>query len=505
MTKTSMGPQGMNKMVVNSLEKIFVTSDAATILRECEVQHPAAKMIAMAAKMQESECGDMTNFVISFAGELLNQAENLIKTGLHPSDIVSGYKAATAEAIRLIETLCKYEVTDFKNVDQVSPIITSVLCPKITNYYEFFSKLVVDACIKVMGSSTSGFDTEYIRITKVLGGSLYDSIVINGMVMTRGPETTHIRMEKPKVAVFACPFVMDEGETKANLLIKNAQDLLNFTKQEEAHMEKLVQGISDTGVNVIVVGGSISELAIHYFEKYNIMTIKSMSRFEIKRLCKCIGAIGMPKLGVPTQEELGFCDLVHMREVGSEKVTVFEKSANDCKLVSIILRGATVTVMEDVERAIDDGINTFRVMLNNPKFLNGAGSTECFLSNHLTKEAGKISTLDQYSYAKYGECFEIVSNVLLDNAGLDKNNESPILLAGNVEGPNTGVDVMNGKLVNMDELSVYDHLDSKKWAIQLASDAAMTVLKVDQIIIAKPAGGPKVKGNQGWDNDQDQM
>jgi len=194
-----------------------------------------------------------------------------------------------------------------------------------------------------------------------------------------------------------------------------------------------------------------------------------------------------------------------MIEVGSEKVTFFEKSANDCKLVSIILRGATVTVMEDVERAIDDGINTFRVMLNNPKFLNGAGSTECFLSNHLTKEAGKISTLDQYSYAKYGECFEIVSNVLLDNAGLDKNNESPILLAGNVEGPNTGVDVMNGKLVNMDELSVYDHLDSKKWAIQLASDAAMTVLKVDQIIIAKPAGGPKVKGNQGWDNDQDQM
>jgi len=347
------------------------------------------------------------------------------------------------------------------------------------------------------------FDQEYIRVTKILGGSLYDSEVISGMVMTRAPETTVHVVEKPKVAVFACPFVMDEGETKTNLLIKNAEDLLNFTKSEENHMEKLIKGIVDQGVNTIVIGGSISELANHYFEKYGLMVVKSMSKFEVKRLCKCIGALGMAKLGVPTQEELGFCDRIHAREIGSDKVTIFEKSENDSKLCSIVLRGATTTLLDDVERAIDDGVNTYRVMLKNPKFLRGAGATECYLSNELEAEANKLPGLDQYSYAKYGESFEVISNVLLDNAGMDKNNKAPEMLSGNVKGPDMAIDVMNGKLVAAKDMEVYDHLESKKWAIQLASDAAITVLKVDQIIIAKPAGGPKPKGQQGWDNDDD--
>lgn len=163
---------------------------------------------------------------------------------------------------------------------------------------------------------------------------------------------------------------------------------------------------------MIVVGGSISELANHYFEKYGIMCIKSMSKFEVKRLCKCIGALALPKLGCPTQEELGYCDLVHVKEIGSEKVTIFERDEEDARLSSIILRGATHTLLDDVERAIDDGINTFRVMLDSPKFLRGAGATEGYLSNELDREASKISSLEQYSYAKYGQAFEVISNTL---------------------------------------------------------------------------------------------
>lgn len=493
----------MNKMVINHLDRIFVTSDAATILREVEVQHPAAKMISMAAHMQERECGDMTNFVISFAGELLLQAENLIKTGLHPSDIVAGYKSATEEAVKIIERLAKYEVTDFRSVEQVLPIINSVLCPKITGYYEHFGTLVTDACIKVLGKGTRAFDPEYIRVTKILGGSMYDSEVVSGMIIGRAPMTTRLRVEKPKIAIFACPFVMDEGETKTNLLIKTAADLLNFTKSEENHMEKLIKEISDAGVTVVVVGGSIAELANHYFEKYGIMCIKSMSKFEVKRLCKCVGAQGIPKLGCPTQEELGYCDVVHVREIGSDKVTIFQRDSEDARLTSIILRGATVTLLEDVERAIDDGINTYRVMLQSPKFLRGAGATEAYLYNELETQAGKISNLETYSFAKYGQSFGVVINTLLDNAGLDKNRDMTEFLPKNVNGPDYAVDVLNGKITPSEEMSVYDHLESKKWAIQLASDAAITVLKVDQIIVAKPAGGPKPKGQSGWDNDDD--
>jgi len=228
-----------------------------------------------------------------------------------------------------------------------------------------------------------------------------------------------------------------------------------------------------------------------------------MSKFEVKRLCKSIGALGLPKLGTPTQEELGYCDVIHVKEIGSEKVTCFERTIEDAKLTTIVLRGATTTLLDDVERAIDDGINTFRVMLKSPQFLHGAGSTEAYLSNEIEKEAGKISSLEQYSFAKYGQSFEVICQTLLDNAGLDKNRETNTLLSGNVNGPDMGIDVLNGKLVPAEDLHVYDHLNSKKWAIQLASDAAITVLKVDQIIVSKPAGGPKPRGQQGWDNDDD--
>ena len=200
------------------------------------------------------------------------------------------------------------------------------------------------------------------------------------------------KVEKPKIAVFGCPFVMEGGETKSNLLIKNAEDLLNFSKSEEQHMENLVKEISDLGVNVVVVGGSIGELSLHYFEKYKILVVKSMSKFEVKRLCKCIGAQALAKLGCPTEDELGYCDMVHVKEIGSDKVTLFEKSNEDARLVTLLLRGATTTLLDDMERAIDDGINTFRVMLKDPRFLFGAGATESFLCNEIEKFASKISS-----------------------------------------------------------------------------------------------------------------
>lgn len=503
MTKTSLGPNGMNKMVVNHLDKVFITSDAATILREVEVNHPAAKMIAMAARMQEAECGDMTNFVISFAGELLNQAELLIKTGLHPSDVISGYETAAKETQRLIPELCKYSVTDFLSEEQILPVITSVLCPKVPIYHEFFSKLVTKCCMMTCGGNPKSFDVDHIRVAKILGGSLYDSEVIKGMLIGRSPDTTFDRKEKAKVAVFGCPFVIEGGETKSNLLIKTADDLLNFSKQEEKEMEMLVKGIADTGVTVVVVGGSIGELSLHFFEKYGIMVIKSMSKFEVKRLCKCLGAQALAKLGVPTAEEIGYADVVHVKEFGSDKVTVFERSGLDITLSTILLRGATSTLLEDVERAIDDGINTYRVMLRDPRFLYGAGATESYLVNAIEKFSNTISSLDQYSCARYGQCLEIIPKILLDNCGLDSNTKLPEIHSMNTETAVNGVDVLNNNLSAVDKMQVFDHLESKLWAIKLASDAAITVLRVDQIIVSKPAGGPKPKSNAGWDNDDD--
>ena len=264
-TKTSIGPNGMKKLIVNHIDKLFVTSDAATILREIEVNHPAAKMISMAAKMQDQECGDLTNFVISFAGELLLQAESLIKMGLHPSDIVAGYEMATKSVLEYLEKYNAQSIQDPRSLEEVHPIIRSAICPKLPGYFDFFSKLVAKACIQVTPEDVDDFDAEHVRVIKILGGSLYDSEVINGMVVNRPASGTILKVEKAKVACYNCPFEIQSGETKGTILIKNANDLLNFSKSEESYLDQNIKAIADMGVKVVVVGGSISVLYFTFF------------------------------------------------------------------------------------------------------------------------------------------------------------------------------------------------------------------------------------------------
>jgi len=374
-TKTSIGPNGMKKIVVNHIDKLFITSDAATMLKEIEVNHPAAKMIVMAAKMQEQECGDMSNFIITFTGELLNQAHDLIKLGLHPSDIVLGYEIASKKALEILKGLNHYQIKDPKKLEEVLPAIETALCPKMPGYYKHFAKLLSEACIKILPEDLT-FDLDHVRIVKIIGGGLLDSHLVNGMVIERPPIGTITSADNPKIACFNCPFDISGGETKGTVLIKNAADLLNFSKSEESLMERHVKSIADQGVKVVVVGGTISELAVHYLEKYEIMAIRIMSKFDLMRICRCLGAVAIPQLGQPTQEELGFCKKVYIKEIGSEKVTVFEKDDINAKLVTVVVRGATKAILEDVSRSIAHGLNTFRILLKNPVFVHGAGATE---------------------------------------------------------------------------------------------------------------------------------
>lgn len=219
----------MNKMVINHLEKLFVTSDAATIIKETDIHHPAAKMIAQAAKMQENECGDGTNLLISLTGELMTQADSLIKMGLHPSEILIGYEKAGKEAMQLLEKLSVQTVTDLRNEAELVRCIRSTIASKQFGLEDFLSKLVAQAVIYAMPERASNFNTDNIRVQKILGGGIYDSEVVHGMVVVRGSETTIRTVEKAKVAVFNTNIEMQQGETKGTVLLKNADDLLNYT------------------------------------------------------------------------------------------------------------------------------------------------------------------------------------------------------------------------------------------------------------------------------------
>ncbi|KAL4512322.1 hypothetical protein ABPG72_005324 [Tetrahymena utriculariae] len=502
MTKTSLGPNGMKKMVINHLDKIFVTSDAATIMQELEVQHPAAKMIVMAAKMQENECGDATNFVIAFAGELLSQAESLIKMGLHPSQIIAGYEKALKATVSLLPTLAIYNVEDPTSLEQVNKAIRASLSSKLIHHADFFSKIVSQACINSKPENDNEFDLEYVRVAKILGASVDDSYVQQGLIITRNSEGSITRVTNPKVAVYSCPLDTQQAETKGTVLIQNAKELLNYTKSEESHAESIVKKIADSGINLIIAGGSISEIVLHYIEKYKMMVVKCTSKFELKRICKALGASPVARLDAPNPEEIGFCDAASVEEIGSQKVTIIKKESSDCKLNTIVLRGSTLNLLDDIERAIDDGVNVYRCLLKDGKFVPGAGATEAILSYKLQSDAKSLEDLSQYAFNRFALSFEIIPRILSDNAGLNSNEIIPKLNTANKEEAH-GIDIENGSVKKSSELAVYDHLQTKLWAIRLAADAAITILKVDQIVIAKQAGGPKMNQQQGhWDDQE---
>ena len=245
LTRTSYGPNGMKKMVVNHIDRLFITNDTSTILREVEVQHPAAKIVAMASKMQKEDFGDCTNYVITFAGELLSQAEVLIKSGLHPSAIISGYEIALKEILKHLEAAVAFKLENVKDEKSVQLVLESALAPKLPNNYKFFAQLLTQASISILQDSAPRFNADNIRFIKILGGNVEYSSVVNGFVIARAPENSEkSTIEKAKIAVYNCPFDPQGGETKGTVLITKAADLVNYSATEEKLIEDVVPSMS---------------------------------------------------------------------------------------------------------------------------------------------------------------------------------------------------------------------------------------------------------------------
>jgi len=292
-----------------------------------------------------------------------------------------------------------------------------------------------------------------------------------------------------------------EAETKGTVLIKSAEELLNYNKSEEDLAHKFVKGIADAGVNCVVCGGSISDIVLHYLEKYKIMTTKVTSKFELRRICKALSALAIVRIGAPIPEEIGTADKAYVKEIGNQKVVVFERSSDDCKLATIVLRGSSTNLLDDVERAIDDGVCAYRNLCRDGRFVYGAGATEIQLAKDLETEGNSITTLDQYAFKQFAKAFEIFPRILCDNAGINADNVLAKMYSSLTSEVVPALELESGTVKPAKEVNILDHLQTKQWAIKLASDAALTVLRVDQIIIAKPAGGPKPKQNTNWDED----
>ncbi|CAO3645036.1 unnamed protein product [Cunninghamella blakesleeana] len=507
--RTSMGPNGRNKMIINHLEKLFVTNDAATIIRELEVVHPAAKLLVMASQQQETELGDNTNFVIVFAGALLQKAEHLLRLGLHPSEIVQGYELARERALEILPELSVAKTEDLFSKDELTKTIKAAISAKQIGYEDLLSELVVEAALNIMPKNPKDFNVDSVRVVKVMGSSIHESRVVKGMVFGREPEGSIQNATKAKVAVFTCPLDIAQTETKGTVLIHNAQEMLNFSKDEEKQMEKIFQELADAGVKVVVSGAGIGELALHYLNRFNIMAVKVLSKFDLRRLCRVVGATALARLGAPMAEEMGYCDIVETVEIGSDRVTVFRQEENEkSRTTTIVIRGATLNHMDDIERAIDDGVNVIKAVTRDNRLLPGAGAVEMELNKRLQTVASKTPGLNQHCIKKFGEALEVIPRTLCENAGMDATATLSRLYAAHYQesesSTSIGVDVENNNDGTLDatKAGIFDTVAAKYWALKLAADTAITILRVDQIIMSKPAGGPKAPPKQGhWDQD----
>ncbi|KAL3230472.1 T-complex protein 1 subunit theta [Nakaseomyces bracarensis] len=525
MCLTSMGPCGRNKIIVNHLGKIIITNDAATMLRELDIIHPAVKVLVMATEQQKIDMGDGTNLVMVLAGEMLNVSEKLIALGLSPIEIIQGFNLAKNFTLQELDKLVVGEITDKKSKDELIKVIKPVISSKQYGSEDLLSDLVSQAIsyvIPAKSNANSAFNVDSIRVVKIMGGSLSNSTVIKGMVFNREPEG-HVKSlpqgEKHKVAVFTCPIDIANTESKGTVLLHNAQEMLDFSKGEEKQIDAMMKEIADMGVKCIIAGAGVGELALHYLNRYGILVLKVPSKFELRRICRVCGATPLPRLGAPTLEELGVVETVKTMEIGGDSVTVFkQEEVESTRTATIILRGATQNNLDDIERAIDDGVAAIKGLMkpNGGKLLPGAGATEIDLVSRITKFGENTPGLLQLAIKEYALAFEVIPRTLAETAGLDINEVLPNLYAAHAvtkEGEDEeshlvkGIDIDGATeegVKDIREEGIYDMLETKKFAINVATEAATTVLSVDQIIMAKRAGGPQAPqapkpGN--WDQD----
>ncbi|OUM51305.1 hypothetical protein BVG19_g400 [[Candida] boidinii] len=531
MISTSIGPCGKNKIIVNKLQKTVITNDAATMIRELEVVHPAVKILVMASEQQEREMGDFTNYVLVFGGELLNLSEKLVTLGLTPTEIIQGFNLANKYCLKELEKLTIDKINDFYNINELNKILKPVIQSKQYGFEDKIVELCSQAILNVLPKKNVNlFNVDSIRVVKIMGSSLDNSFVLKGMVFPREPEGSVKKIDQPltKVAIFTCPIDISTTETKGTVLLHNAKEMLDFTKGEEEQIETVIKEIHDSGVKVVIAGAGIGDLSLHYLNKYGLLVLKVPSKFDLRRICRVCGATPLARLGAPLPEEIGFVDIVETKEIGGDRVTVFRQDKENSLTSTIVIRGATQNNLDDIERAIDDGISSIKSSLKDPRLLPGAGSTEVELVKRITSYGEKTPGLLQFSIKKFAESFEILPRILCETSGLDVSEVLPRLYAShnsnssninnnkdNKDSINTlnqqieandNVDIENNEylkyginiesdsssncLLDVKQENIFDSFVCKKNAINLATEAVCTILSVDQIIVAKRAGGP---------------
>jgi thermosome len=501
--RSTLGPKGMDKMLVDSMGDVVITNDGVTILKEIDVQHPAAKMIVEIAKTQDNECGDGTTTSVIVAGELLKKAQSLIDQNVHPTIIVNGFRMAAAEAVRILDSMA-LTVTSKDNETLKKIARTAMTGKSVGGQKDYLANLAVDA-VRAVSEKRDGklfIDVDNIKVEKRIGGAILDTQMIQGIVVDK--ERVHPRMPRlvkdAKIAVLSVALEIKKTEVEAKIQISDPSAMQKFLDDEEATLKKKVEKIKSSGANVVFCQKGIDDLVQHYLAKEGIFASRRLKESDIEKIAKATGANIVGNLDQLESKDLGTAATVEERKVGDENMT-FVTGCKNPKAVSIVIRGGTEHVIDEVERSLHDALRVVGITLEDGKAIPGGGSPEIELALRLEDYAASIGGREQLAIEVFAHAMEIVPWTLAENAGLDAMDVIIRLKSAHegkgAEAKYFGVDLDSVEPKNMLKEDVIEPLRVKTQAVKSATEVANMILRIDDVIASRksaPMGPPGGEG-----------
>ena len=505
--RTTLGPKGMDKMMVNGVGDLVVTNDGVTILEEMDLDHPAAKMMVEVAQTQEEEVGDGTTTAVVLAGELLKQSEDLLDQEIHPTVITKGYRLAREKSVQLLNDMSEeVHLADEKTLQKVA--MTAMTGKSAETAKDYLAQIAVDAVRGVAEEKTDSYiiDRDMIKIEKSQGGSVEDTELVQGVILDK--EKIHSGMpdkiEDAKIAVIDSPIEVKETETDAEINISDPTQMQNFVEQEEKQLKEMVNAIDNAGANIVLCQKGINDMAQHYLAKKGIYAVRRVSTGDIDKLAKATNANTVTSITEIENTDLGNAGTVEERLVGGNSMT-FISDCPEAKSVSILIRGGTEHVVDEIERAMEDAIGGVSSALRDGRVVGGGGATEVELAQNLRDYADSVGGREQLAINAFADTLEIVPRTLAENAGFDPIDTLVDLRNKHDAGETwSGINVTSGESQKLFDEGVVEPQQTKTQAVSSASEAAEMILRIDDVISSSStgdnepgAGGPPAGGPGG--------
>jgi thermosome len=485
LVRTSLGPRGMDKMLVDSLGDVTITNDGATILKEIDVQHPAAKMMVEISKTVDNEVGDGTTSSVVFGGSLLAKAEELLEKDVHATVIIEGFQAAAEKALSLLTEIAKQVSPNEKEI-LLKVAKTSMESKLISEDSGMLSKLVVDAILQVVEKEADGnrVDLDNIKVEKKAGGSIRNTQLIKGIVLDK--EVVHsgmpTKIEKAKIALLNSALEIEKTEMSAEIRITDPTQMQMFLEEENRMLKSMVEKIHEIGANVLICQKGIDDIAQHYLAKQGILSVRRVKESDMGKLAKATGGRISSNIDDMTSKDLGTAELVEQRKVETEK-WVFIEGCKNPKAITLLIRGGSQRVVDEVDRSLHDSLMVVKDVIEKPAVVAGGGAPEEYLASHLKDWADRFEGREQLAIKKYAEALEVIPLTIAENAGMDPINTMVTLRAKQSQGKKwTGIDARNTRVADMYSLDIIEPVAVKEQIIKSATEAACMILRIDDVI-----------------------